>query len=106
MAKITFDYKDNSYTLEFDRDSVRKTEQMGLRINEIGNMPATMFPILFEGAFIKHHRRVPKKTIDEIFNSMSDAQDLLGEMVNMYMDALNSMLDDDDESKNVKWTLS
>lgn len=105
MKKVTIDYKDNTYTLAFDRDSVRKTEQMGFKTSAFNDMPATMFPILFKGAFLKYHKRVANKIIEEIFDNVDDLAGLLEVIVDMYMDALNSMLDGED-TKNVKWTLS
>lgn len=103
--KVTLVYKDNTYTLGFDRDSVRKTEQMGFDVYRANNMPATMLPILFKGAFLKYHKRVTNKLIDEIFDAVSDMDGLIDVLTDMYLDALNSMLDDDD-TKNVKWSLS
>lgn len=105
MHKVTFDYKDNTYTLAFDRDSVRKTEQMGFDVSRASTMPATMFPILFKGAFLKYHKRATNKLIDEIFDSMSDMDGLIEALIDMYLEALNSMMDDDD-AKNVKWSLN
>ena len=49
MHKVTFDYKDNTYTLAFDRDSVRKTEQMGFDVSRASTMPATMSRFCLKG---------------------------------------------------------
>lgn len=106
MSKISFEYNDKDYTLEFDRDTVRKTEQMGFVASKAGDMPGTMFPILFKGAFLKHHKKISNKLVEEMFDVMADGWELMEQLLNMYSEALNSMLDDDEKRKNVKWTLS
>lgn len=104
---IKFDYEGTEYTLEYSKQAVRTMENQGFSIEQLSVRPATMTPILFKGAFFKHHKDMKVKKIDEIYGALEDKADLIYALTELYMDAVNSVLEGDspeDESKKVKWT--
>ena len=103
--KITFSWDDREYTLEYTRATASEIEKSGLNINEIDSKPNTMIPLLFRGAFLKHHRFVKPEKIDEIFDAMGDKQGLIGKLADMYADTIVSLTAEPEEAqgKNVNW---
>ena len=51
---ITIEVDGETYTLEFNRNSVVSAEQAGFRGELITEMPMTMIPLLFYAAFKMH----------------------------------------------------
>lgn len=105
MAKtIQFTYEGTDYTLEFTRRTVQQMESNGFKVNEILDKPVSMLPRFFEGAFLAHHRFVKSSTIDAIYNRLPDKQALIEKLVDMYNDALNTLMEEpEDDSKKVEW---
>ena len=56
MSKIALTYENKEYVLEYSRQSVRTMEAQGFVLNELETKPVTMIPMLYQGAFIKHHK--------------------------------------------------
>lgn len=56
----------HTYTLEFNRASVRKCEAAGLDINAAASKSMTMIPLLFWGAFQMHHPNIKQDKTDAI----------------------------------------
>ena len=108
MAKtITFKYKDVPYILEFTRNSVATMEKQGFNINEIGSKPMSSLPLLFAGAFLTHHKFVKRQLIDEIFDHISDKQNLVTKLAEMYAETIESLMEEPTESEgNVNWGAS
>lgn len=106
MAKtLTFTYKDREYTLEFTRRTVTEMERRGFKAEEVTKQPMTYLPQLFEGAFLVHHRYVKKDLIDEIYSHMTERQELIGKLVDMYNDPMMQLIDEPEEGAegNVSW---
>ena len=62
---VTIEIDGNTYTLEFNRNSVVAAEKAGFRADLIGDMPNTMLPLLFYAAFKMHQpKNTPKETDD------------------------------------------
>ncbi len=108
MAKtITFDFEDETYTLEFTRRTVRDMEASGFRLNDIKDKPMTAYPLLFKGAFKCHHRRVDDAVTDKIYASLTNKEGLIEKLVEMYVDTMNTLFEEPEESeKNVQWKAS
>lgn len=106
MAKtISFEYQGVDYTLEFNRRTVSNLELAGFNPEKASSMLATSVPMLFEGSFKMHHPHVKHGVVMDIFKMMPDKVKLLDRLIEMYNDALNTMLADPDESEgNVNWT--
>lgn len=102
MAKtIKIDYKNKTYTLEFNRESVKQLERGGFKVADVADYPNLMLPKLFFGAFKANHPTVKQKLTDEILDKLENKQDLLDKLSEMYAEPLETLLDD--SKGNVKW---
>ncbi len=109
MAKqISFEYDGKQYTLEFTRKSIEMMERQGFNINDITDKPMTTLPALFAGAFIAHHRFVKRDIIDEIYSKLTNKQELLQKLAEMYNEPLEALMEDpdDNEGNAVNWEAS
>lgn len=106
MAKqLKFTYKDKDYTLEFTRRTVSEMEKKGFIAAEVETKPMSTLPALFEGAFLAHHRFEKKDVIDEIFSSMTQRDELIGKLAEMYNEPIMSLVEEPEDKKgNVEWT--
>ena len=106
MAKeIKISYDGIDYTLTYTRRTASIMEQNGFRIGEVLNQPMTMLPQLFAGAFLANHRRIKQDTIDAIFARISNKNELIGKLTEMYSDTLDTLMDEPDETDmgKVEW---
>ena len=105
MAKtITLTYNDVNYTLEYTRRTVSQLEQQGFNINAIGEKPVTMVPMLYEGAFLAHHRMTKNDIIWKIYDEISDKEGLMAALAEMYAEPIEALFEESEETeKNVKW---
>jgi len=108
MAKqITFEFEDKEYILEFTRKSVETMEKQGFVANEIAEKPMSTLPALFAGAFIAHHPYTKKETIDKIFDKLTNKQELIGKLAEMYNEPIMALIDEPSEDEgNVNWGAS
>lgn len=109
MAKqIRFEYQGKQYTLEFTRRSIEIMERQGFNVNDITDKPMTTLPALFAGAFLANHRWVKREIIDEIYEQMSNKQELLQKLSEMYNEPLEALMEDPDENEGnvVNWEAS
>ena len=104
MSKITMTYNKTEYTLEYNRQSVKTLEGQGFRLDEVANMPMTMIPLLFHGAFYKNHKGIKRNLIDEISEGIGDKAGLIQALAEMYAETLSTLTDDAGEG-NVSWAL-
>lgn len=108
MAKtINFAYKNKEYTLEFTRNSIKKLERTGFNINELDNKPLTTLPRLFWGSFLAHHPYVTQDTTDEIFALLTNKEDLLSKLAEMYSEPILALMEEPENNEgNVSWGAS
>lgn len=108
MAKqIRFEYDGKEYTLEFTRKSIEIMERQGFIASDIADKPMTTLPALFAGAFLAHHRYVKKELVDEIYSKMTNKQDLLSKLAEMYNEPIQALMEEpEDAVGNVKWEAS
>lgn len=105
-TKITFKYDDVTYTLEYDRNAIKQMEQAGLDINEFMKKPMLNIDLAFKGAFLKNHRTIKEKTIDEIYKAIKNKESLIATLVEMMNETYVSLLDDSsDDSGNIEWDI-
>lgn len=104
MAKtMTFTYDGKDYTLEFTRQTVIQTENMGFNTNDIDTKPISSLTILFRGAFLAHHRGLPVGEIDNILEGLNK-DGLLAALAELYYEPIKTLMEEN--SKNsVKWTM-
>jgi len=108
MAKqIRFEHDGKEYTLEFTRKSIETMERQGFIASDIADKPMTTLPALFAGAFLAHHRYVKKELVDEIYSKMTNKQDLLSKLAEMYNEPIQALMEEpEDAVGNVKWEAS
>ena len=106
MSKqLTFSYDGKEYTLEFTRKTVTEMERKGFVASDVSEKPMTALPALFAGAFLAHHRFVKQETVDAIYAKLSNKEDLIGKLAEMYNDPIEKLLaDPEDDEGNVAWT--
>ena len=108
MAKqLKFTFKDKEYVLEFTRRTVTEIEKKGFVAAEVENKPMSTLPALYEGAFLAHHRFEKKEVINEIFSHMTNKEELIGKLAEMYNEPIMALVEEPEESEgNVSWTAS
>ena len=106
--KIVFELENKKYTLEYTLRTAATAERNGLNIFEIESSPATMIPLLVNGAFQRHHKGMTRQQTDEIYESIKKKNDFIKALVDMYLEAVNALVDDEDEAEegNANWTLA
>jgi len=108
MAKqLKFAYNDKEYTLEFTRRTVTEMEKKGFIAAEVENKPMSTLPALFAGAFLAHHRFEKKEVIDAIFAKLTNKEELIGKLAEMYNEPIMALVEEPEENEgNVSWTAS
>jgi hypothetical protein len=108
MAKqIRFEHDSKEYTLEFTRKSIETMERQGFVASDIVDKPMTTLPALFAGAFLAHHRYIKKELVDEIYSKMTNKQDLLSKLAEMYNEPIQALMEEpEDAVGNVNWEAS
>ena len=105
MSKITMTYGKTEYTLEYSRQSVKTMEAQGFVLEELTQKPMTMIPMLFSGAFIKHHRGMKRSLIDEIFDEIADKTALMEALMEMYAETLSTLTENNTGEGNATWAV-
>lgn len=108
MAKqLKFTYEDKEYTLEFTRRTVTEMEKKGFIASDVETKPMSTLPAMFEGAFLAHHRFVKKNVIDEIFAKLTNKEELIGKLAEMYNEPIMALIEEPETDEgNVGWTAS
>ena len=108
MAKqLRFTYQNKEYVLEYTRKSVETMEKKGFVASDIESKPVTVLPALFAGAFLANHRFEKQEVIDAIYSKMTNKQELIGKLAEMYNEPIVALVDEPEESEgNVSWTAS
>lgn len=109
MAKtLSFEYEGKSYTLEFTRRTVAEMEKKGFVASDVETRPMTILPQLFRGAFLAHHRSEKEETMNAIYKHMTNKEELIGKLAEMYNEPIMSLLEEPEEGDkgNVTWETS
>lgn len=108
MAKqLRFTYQDKEYVLEYTRKSVEIMEKKGFVASDIETKPITVLPALFAGAFLANHKYVKPEVIEEIYSKLTNKQELIGKLAEMYNEPIMALVDEPQESEgNLDWTAS
>lgn len=105
--QLRFTYQDKEFCLEYTRKSVELMEKSGFIASDIKDKPMTTLPALFAGAFIANHRFVKQDIIDEIYAKMTNKQDLIGKLAEMYNEPIMALIDEPEGKEgNLDWTTS
>lgn len=108
--QITISHKNKEYTLEYTRNSAKAIENMGFERDKVQSMPVTMIPLLVYGAFMRHHRELKQKEMDEIYKSLIGKTGKEGEegfvnvLLEMYAETANTLFEEPaDEGNAATW---
>lgn len=96
--KFTDPKTNNEYTLEYDRDSVRFAEELGVNIIELvrGKVkPATLWTQLFYSALHKNHPTITQSDSDDIWTRVSNKAEVAEVLQEMIAEPYEQMLADD-----------
>ena len=105
MSKIAVTFDNKEYLLEYNRQSVKTLEAQGFILSELAEKPATMIPMLFQGAFFKNHKGIKRGLVEDIFEEMQDKTGLLEALVSLYSETLSSLTEDKGDQGNASWAL-
>lgn len=104
--ELTFKFEGSTYTLSFNRKTVQQLTRQGFKPDMITEQPAIGIPMLFKGAFLVHHRMIKDDLTDRIWESLKNKSELIGKLMEMYVEPINELIsepDEEDEEKNVDW---
>lgn len=113
-TKITVTYQAKEYVLEFSRNTAKQIEDQGFVVDQIGDKPATMIPLLVYGAFMKNNRGIKRALVDEIYanlvNKVGDEgrDGFIGVLAEMYAETVSTLMDDNpaDEGNAATWKVT
>ena len=112
-TKITVTYDKKHYDLEYSRNSVKAMEQQGFVLDQIGDKPMTMVPLLVYGAFMKNHKGIKRALVDEIYEHIADKigdgeTGFIQTLLEMYADTVNTLTENHavDEGKAATWKVT
>ena len=110
---ITVTYNKQSYELEYSRNAVKAMEQQGFVLDQIGDKPMTMVPLLVYGAFMKNHKGIKRALVDEIYDHIVDRvgdgeNGFLQTLLEMYAETVNTLTENNsvDEGNAATWKVS
>lgn len=98
-----------SYTLEFNRESIRFAEQRGFDSDDVAKYPMTKIPELFFYAFRMHHKNISREKTDKIlFEELGGMpKGMLERLMLLYQKPYEVLNENEDtkEAKNSKLTI-
>lgn len=94
MKTITVrDKQNNPYTLTFTAETVKALEAKGFSLEKVTDMPMTMIPLLFEGAFLaKEAGKVTSEKAVEIYQLQKNKTALLQKLIELYNDPIDEVI--------------
>ena len=113
-TQITVTYKNDKYLLEYSRLTASAIEKQGFVLEELTAKPNIMIPLLVHGAFLKHHRDIKQKLVEEIYaNTVNKAgkegeEGFIGILADMYAETVSTLTDENavDEGNAATWTVT
>jgi hypothetical protein len=113
-TKITITYKNDDYILEYSRFTASTIEKQGFILDELTNKPNIMIPLLVHGAFLKHHRELKQKMIDEIYENIinktgkENEEGFISVLADMYAETVSTLTDEEavDQGNAATWVVT
>lgn len=103
-TEIVFTDNGVQYTLGFDRASAMKAEKLfDLSLNEAMSGKSSAIQNLFYAAFIKNHPHIKPRTVQSLWEKLTDKQSLYQALVAMYGNTAGSVLEEPEEGKGISW---
>ena len=107
MSKqITFEYEGKEYELEYTLRTAGQANEDGFILDQLGDKPALMIPKLVYWAFVKRHRGITRKQTEDIYEWIKDKSGFITALAEMYAEAVNALVDDEEDKGNANWTLA
>ena len=107
MSKvISFEYEDKKYELEYTLRTAGMANEDGFVLDQLGEKPALMIPKLVYWAFARHHRGITRKQTESIYEWIRDKTGFVTALGEMYAEAVNALVDDEESAGNANWTLN
>ena len=110
---VTITYQKQQYILEYSRNAVKQLEQQGFVVDQLGEKPMTMVPLLVYGAFMKNHKGIKRALVDEIYDhivdKIGDGEDgFIQVLLEMYAETVNTLTDNStvDEGNAATWKVT
>ena len=106
--RVTDNDTGDTYTLDFNRDSVRFAEDRRFDISEVPTFPATKIPELWYYAFRMHHRKMDRYHTDALLEKIGGlTKSMIERLVLLYQQACvsNNIQDEEDLAKNARVTV-
>lgn len=98
----SFDWNGTEYTLEFDRKTVVLAEDaLGLTLNDIREPKLSTMEKLFHAALLKHHPKIKPNVVEELYELQDDKQGLFADLLEMYVETVNSLLNETPKGKGI-----
>lgn len=101
------------YVLDFNRESVQFAESRGFAWELVPTQPGTMIPLIWFCAFRRYEKRISLEKATEILEKLGGMKpDWLGRLKELYDQSMASLIadpdkiDDEEDAKNAKLTLS
>ena len=113
-TQITLTYKNENYTLEYTRLTASAIEKQGFSLDDLTTKPNIMIPLLVHGAFLRHHRDLKQKFIDELYANIvnktgKEGEDgFIGVLADMYAETVSTLTDENavDEGNAATWMVT
>lgn len=103
-TKVTLTYKGVPYTLEYDRMAIKTMEANGFSLNEFIKKPMYNVDIAFQGAFIKHHRKIKQSLVEEIYENLGNKEKFVETLITMISETYEALFEEPEgEEGNVEW---
>lgn len=106
--KLTDNDTNETYELDFSRDSIRFAEQRGFKVDEVTDYPVTKFPEIFYFAFRMHHKNLSRTQTDALYEKLGGyTPKFLERLIMLYNQAAlaNNIVEDEDAAKNAHMTV-
>lgn len=102
MTAYSFDYEGTTYTMEFDRATVKAAESaFGFDISNVTTPSTTNMENLFHASLLKHHPNIKPTTVDMLYAPQADKVGMFQDLVAMYMETVGTLLVEGDKGKAV-----
>lgn len=106
--EIEIEYDGITYKLGFTRATIRSMESQGFVMQKIAEQPVTYVPMLWNGAFLLHHKKIKQEKVNEIFNNIENKEDLIPTLASLYAEAMSTLMDEptEDSTKKATWKIA
>lgn len=107
--KLTDTETNVTYTLDFNRDSIRFAEAHQFKLDDVSDYPVTKIPEFFYYAFRMHHKNLSRTQTDKILEALGGLSTAVADrLVSLYAQVIGSnniVQDDEALEKNSRITV-